>query len=217
LIEHLFVSRAAALLGLSTNCIRSEAFTQDVGWVVENPWRSGGRRSTRGQDRRGRCAHASAVFRPDAVAPTLRAVSLDDLARRGYIGIIVDLDNTLVGYGAESLAPEDAAWIAAARAAGFAVCLLSNNFSGRVGRVAAQLGVPGVSSALKPLPRGFRRALRLLGTPADRTVVIGDQLFTDVLGAKFTGMHAILTEPLLGHDWLGTRVLRFLERRLLGR
>jgi len=170
-----------------------------------------------GQDRCGRWAQASAVLRPDAVVPTLRAISLDDLARLGYLGIIVDLDNTLVGYGAETLAPEDVAWIAAARAAGFAVCLLSNNFSGRVGRIAAHLGVPGVSSALKPLPRGFRQALRLMGTPADRTVVIGDQLFTDVLGAKLAGMHAILTEPLLGRDWLGTRILRFLERRLLGR
>jgi predicted HAD superfamily phosphohydrolase YqeG len=48
-------------------------------------------------------------------------------------------------------------------------------------------------------------------------VVVGDQLFTDVLGAKFLGLHAILTEPIVAKDWLGTRVLRMLERVLLGR
>ncbi len=157
------------------------------------------------------------VLRPDAFANRLSSVSLDDLTARGTRGIIVDLDNTLVGYGQDHMAPADAAWIASARARGFAVCLVSNNFNGRVQRVGAQLGVPCVPSALKPLPGGFLRALHILGTSKDATVVIGDQLFTDMLGAKFVGLHAILTEPLVAKDWLGTRILRFLERALLGR
>ncbi|GAC1539785.1 MAG: YqeG family HAD IIIA-type phosphatase [Vulcanimicrobiaceae bacterium] len=157
------------------------------------------------------------MFRPDGFAPQISLVSLDDLSRRGFRGIIVDLDNTLVGYGEERLAREAGPWIADALARGFRICLISNNFTGRVGRICAELGVPGVSSALKPLPRGFLAALRLLETPREQTVVVGDQLFTDVLGAKFLGMHAILTEPIVARDWLGTRVLRFLERVLLGR
>jgi len=67
------------------------------------------------------------------------------------------------------------------------------------------------------LPHGFLRALRVLETPKHATVVVGDQLFTDVLGAKLVGLHAILTEPLVAKDWHGTRILRFLERVLLGR
>jgi HAD superfamily phosphatase (TIGR01668 family) len=157
------------------------------------------------------------VFRPDSFADRLSSVSLDDLAARGTRGIIVDLDNTLVGYGEEHMAAVDAAWIASARARGFAVCLLSNNFTDRVARIGLELGVPTVPSALKPLPRGFLRALRVLGTSKETTVVVGDQLFTDVLGAKFVGIHAILTEPLVARDWHGTRVLRFFERVLLGR
>jgi HAD superfamily phosphatase (TIGR01668 family) len=157
------------------------------------------------------------VFRPDAYARRLSSVSLDDLAARGIRGVIVDLDNTLVGYGEEHLSPEDAAWIAAAIGAGFRICLVSNNFTGRVGRIGAELGVPSIPSALKPLPGAFSRALRVLGTPKDRTVVVGDQLFTDVLGAKLLGLHAILTEPLVARDWLGTRVLRFFERWVLHR
>jgi hypothetical protein len=157
------------------------------------------------------------VFRPDSYARRLNDVSLDDLAARGFTGIIVDLDNTLVGYGQDRFAPEDAAWIASARSRGFGICLVSNNFTERVARVGAELGVPAIPSALKPLPRGFALALRELGTPRERTVVVGDQLFTDVLGAKCFGLHAILTEPIVAKDWLGTRVLRFLERTFFGR
>jgi HAD superfamily phosphatase (TIGR01668 family) len=156
------------------------------------------------------------VFRPDAFARRLQAISLDNLAARGFRGIIVDLDNTLVGYGQDEIAAADIAWIAAARARGFGICLVSNNFDDRVRRVAGSLGVPAIPSALKPLPTGFWQALTILGTPKNRTVVVGDQLFTDVLGAKLLGMHAILTEPLVAKDWLGTRILRFFERMVLG-
>lgn len=157
------------------------------------------------------------MLRPDSFAERLSSISLDDLAARGMRGIIVDLDNTLVGYGEEAMAPADAAWIASARQRGFAVCLVSNNFTGRVEKIGRELDVPAVSSALKPLPHGFARALRALATHKDATVVVGDQLFTDVLGAKLAGLHVILTEPLVSKDWHGTRILRFLERVLLGR
>ena len=157
------------------------------------------------------------MFRPNGYAARLSRVSLDDLAAGGFLGIIVDLDNTLVGYGQDHLAPEDAAWIADAVARDFRICLVSNNFDARVQRIGAELGVPAISSALKPLPRGFAAALRVLGTAKRQTIVVGDQLFTDVLGAKFSGLHSILTEPLVAKDWLGTRLLRMLERALLGR
>ncbi len=157
------------------------------------------------------------MFRPDGFAERLCGVSLDDLATRGIRGIIVDLDNTLVGYGQDHVSGEDAAWIESALARGFRVCLVSNNFPDRVLRVARELGVPAIPNALKPLPRSFSLALRMLETPRDRTVVVGDQLFTDVLGAKLLGLHAILTEPIVAKDWLGTRVLRFFERLFLGK
>jgi uncharacterized protein len=157
------------------------------------------------------------VLRPDCFAERLSTVSLDDLSARGIRGIIVDLDNTLVGYGQDHLAESDAAWIASARSRDFRIVLLSNNFTGRVGRVGQLLGVPAISSALKPWPGTFARALRVLGTSRGATVVVGDQLFTDILGAKLSGLRSILTHPIVPHDWLGTRVLRLLERLVLGR
>ncbi len=156
------------------------------------------------------------MFRPDAFASRLVEISLDQLASEGVRGIIVDLDNTLVGYNESVLAPDVVAWIVAARDRGFRIALVSNNFAERVAAIGAHLEVPTVPSALKPLPRGFLRALTLIGTRKHETVVVGDQLFTDVLGAKFAGLRAILTEPLTEQGFITTRVMRVIERFLLG-
>jgi HAD superfamily phosphatase (TIGR01668 family) len=152
---------------------------------------------------------------PDAYARGLAEISLDKLAGLGVRGIIVDLDNTLVAYRAAHVAPEVAAWIASALERGFRVVLVSNNWGARVSTFGSHLGVPAVPSAMKPLPLAFLRALRVLGTPRAATVVVGDQLFTDVLGAKLLGMRAILTEPISEHGFLTTRAMRVVERALL--
>ena len=156
-------------------------------------------------------------FRADGHADTLPDVSLDLLAEGGVRGIVVDLDNTVCAYRRPELAPGVADWVAAARDRGFALVLVSNNFSERVASIGAQLGIPVVPNALKPLPFAFLRALKLLGTPRGATVVIGDQLFTDVLGAKLLGLRTILTKPLVEKDFPLTRVLRFLERTIARR
>jgi hypothetical protein len=156
-------------------------------------------------------------FRADHHADTLPDVSLDLLTQAGVRGIVVDLDNTVCAYRRPELAPGVAEWVSAARDRGFALVLVSNNFSERVASVGAKLGIPVVPNALKPLPFAFLRALKLLGTPRRATVVIGDQLFTDVLGAKLLGLRTILTKPLVEKDFPLTRVLRFLERTIAGR
>jgi uncharacterized protein len=151
-------------------------------------------------------------LKPDLLVRGLAEVRLDTLRSWGVRGIIIDLDNTLVRYDNRTLAPEIQAWVEAALAARFRLVLLSNNFEERVAAIGSHLGVPTVSNALKPLPTGFVRALRVLQTKRRETVVIGDQLFTDVLGAKMAGLRAILTEPLVDRDFPATRVLRMLER-----
>ena len=156
-------------------------------------------------------------FRADHHVEALPEVSLERLAAAGIRGIVVDLDNTVCAYRQPELAPGVAEWVAAALSRGFVIVLVSNNFTERVASVGAQLGIPVVPNALKPLPFAFLRALRLLGTPPGQTVVIGDQLFTDVLGGKLVGLRTILTTPLVERDFPLTRILRFLERTVAGR
>ena len=172
----------------------------------------GGERGERGRRPVDGIGDTVETFGPDARVRTLSDVDLGALSAAGFRGIILDLDNTCCGYREPHLADGVAAWVAAAQERGFRLVVVSNNFSERVAAVGAQLGVPGVPNALKPLPFGFLRALALLRTPRRATLVVGDQLFTDVLGAKLLGLHAILTEPLVPHDFPLTRVLRVLER-----
>jgi uncharacterized protein len=150
----------------------------------------------------------------DTLAPSINSINVTDLLDSGIGGAIVDLDNTLVGYRTLEPAHADAQWVRESAAAGLKIVLVTNNSTSWAMSVAENLGIPCIPNARKPLPVGFRRGLELLELPRDRVVVIGDQFFTDVLGAKLLGLHAILVPPLGGRDPWNTRPLRILARLL---
>ena len=154
-------------------------------------------------------------FRPHAFAPRITHIDPVELRDRGVRGAIVDLDNTLVGFRALEPLEEDARWVVRAAEAGVRVCVLTNNGTPWASTVAQNLGVPCIPRARKPMPHGFVRALRLLELEREEAVVIGDQLFTDVLGARLAGLEVILVEPLVRHDPWNTRPLRWIERTIL--
>jgi len=155
------------------------------------------------------------MFGPDRFAPRLCDISIDELASRGIRGLIVDLDNTLVAYRCSDIINDHLSWVQLARERGLKIVMVSNNFSERVQAIASQLNVACVANALKPLPTGFWRAQRALDLPRKEIAVVGDQLFTDVLGARLFGFYTILTEPIEPHDFPITRMFRFFERLLL--
>jgi HAD superfamily phosphatase (TIGR01668 family) len=150
----------------------------------------------------------------DTLADGVTAIDVAELLARGVSGAIIDLDNTLVSYRSLQPTEEAAAWVKAALASGLKMVLVTNNSTPWARLVADTLAIPCIPNARKPLPGGFHRALETLGLPRDRVVVIGDQYFTDVLGAKLFGMHVILVPPLGGRDPWNTRPLRILARLL---
>ncbi|MGZ3523029.1 MAG: YqeG family HAD IIIA-type phosphatase [Vulcanimicrobiaceae bacterium] len=153
---------------------------------------------------------------PDRFAPRLHDIKLSELADLGIRGLIVDLDNTLLGFRETELAAEHLAWVEEAHERGFKIVLVSNNFRDRVCGIAAALHIDCVPNALKPLPFGFWVALRRLGLRRRQVAVVGDQLFTDVLGAKLCGgLYTILTEPIERKDFPITMLFRFFERLML--
>ncbi|MBC5823968.1 MAG: YqeG family HAD IIIA-type phosphatase [Candidatus Eremiobacteraeota bacterium] len=155
------------------------------------------------------------LLRPDRLARRVYEIPLEELIAAGIRGLIIDLDNTLVGYRQQRPSDEDAAWVAAALARGLRIVIVSNNVQGWVSEVAGGLKISFVHKAAKPLPRAFGKALQLLGTTRDQTMVVGDQLFTDVLGAKLCGLKVILTEPFGPREHPAMRLLRFFERLFL--
>lgn len=152
---------------------------------------------------------------PNRFAPRLHDVPHAELEQAGIRGLIVDLDNTLLGFRETELGQEHLTWVAEAHDRGFKIVMLSNNFSVRVKTIAAQLKVECIPNALKPLPFGFIRALRRLNMPRRAVAVVGDQLFTDVLGGKMCGLYTILTEPIESKDFAITQMFRFFERLML--
>jgi len=129
--------------------------------------------------------------------------------------MLVDLDNTLLPRDTNEVPDDLRAWASDLRAKGFKVCLVSNNWHERVKTVAEELGFDLVAKAVKPLPFAFLRALSKASSTRRQAVVVGDQLFTDVLGGKMLGMTTVLVEPLSATDLPHTLLLRRLERLVL--
>jgi uncharacterized protein len=132
-------------------------------------------------------------------------------------GIALDLDNTIVPWHTTVLAEGVDEWVRQVRVAGIRVCLLTNNYLPHVRKVGAALNLPVVRGVLKPLPGAYVAALRALGTQPARSLAIGDQLFTDVLGAKVAGMRAVVVTPLGDREFPTTKFLRLLERPVYAR
>ena len=151
-------------------------------------------------------------FRPTRWTPRITSIDLVELRTRGIRGVIIDLDNTIVGFRSLEPLEEDAAWVRRAKDVDVRVAVLTNNGTPWAAEIALSLGVPCIPRARKPLPHGFRRALDVLEVEAHEAVVVGDQLFTDVLGAKLAGLEVILVDPLVRYDPWNTRPLRWLER-----
>lgn len=149
------------------------------------------------------------MFRPRAVLPSLLLLTPDWLRARGLRGVILDLDNTLLPYGEEGLTQEVQAWLEALKR-DFPIYLLSNALPARFQRIQEALGLPGHAPALKPW-RGFRRALRALGLPPEAVAVVGDQVFTDILGGNLVGAYTVLVPPLRPEEHPYTRLVRLLE------
>ncbi|HHW74169.1 MAG TPA: YqeG family HAD IIIA-type phosphatase, partial [Firmicutes bacterium] len=105
----------------------------------------------------------------------------------GIRGIIFDMDNTLVPWNDRAVYPRLASYLARLAERGFRLCIVSNNSRERGGQLALDLGVPAVWYAVKPRRRAFRKALQILDLTASETAVVGDQIFTDVLGGNRLG------------------------------
>lgn len=141
-----------------------------------------------------------------------------DAARLWQLGkraILTDLDNTLTTWNSPVATPKLAAWLKMVKEMGFKVCILSNNDRLRVTEFARPLGLLALEQARKPRKTGFIRALDMLHVAAGETVMIGDQIFTDILGGNRMGLYTILVQPIHSKEHRGTRFVRHIERVVL--
>lgn len=154
---------------------------------------------------------------PHRTVPVATEITPDELRANGVEGVILDLDNTLVRWQKEEMSEEILAWLEMLKAAGFRLCILSNSIlSRRSERIAERLGCPNVRKARKPSRSGFHRAMEAMETTPETTAIVGDQMFTDILGGNRSGVYTIMVNPIHPHEFAYTRfVSRPPERWLL--
>jgi HAD superfamily phosphatase (TIGR01668 family) len=155
------------------------------------------------------------LLSPDLYYTSVHAIDLDALRADGVRALLLDLDNTLLPRDTNVVPDDLKAWASELADRGFRACLVSNNWHERVQRVADELGFDLVDKAIKPLPFAFRRALARLGVRPEEAAVVGDQLFTDILGGSLLGLRTLLVQPLSASDLPHTLLLRVFEARVL--
>jgi len=153
---------------------------------------------------------------PNQYLNNIFEVDTDDLWEMGIRGIITDMDNTLVPWSDRSVYPRLAEWFAGLKKKGFQLFIISNNSKERGGELARELEIPAIWYAVKPRGRSYRKALEHMQLPADQVAVIGDQIFTDVLGGNLLGAHTILVKPISEKEFIWTKLMRMLERMVIG-
>lgn len=153
---------------------------------------------------------------PDLYLESVYRLDPGYLTSRGIKAVIFDLDNTLSPWGHRGEPSEKLLqWFTAFRESGLRIAMVSNNGPERVGIFASALGIPAVPKAGKPRRRAFQRALECLSTRPEETAMVGDQVFTDVFGGNRLGLFTVLVVPINRREFIGTRLVRHIERVVL--
>ncbi len=153
-------------------------------------------------------------FFPDEYQVSTYVISFKKLYEEGIRGVIFDIDNTLVPHG-EPADERAKKLFRELDELGMKCCLISNNQELRVGKFNEEIKVHYISNAHKPAKKNYLIAMELMGTDRAHTIFVGDQLFTDVYGAKRTGIRNILVKPIHPQEEIQIILKRYLERIVL--
>lgn len=151
---------------------------------------------------------------PDYYAISIYHVPLDFYRRNGISNLLLDLDNTLDSYRAAFPSAQAAKLVNDLRKLGYQVLIVSNNHGPRVKNYADSLGVPYLAAARKPFAKKFVQLMRQHQLSPATTLLIGDQLMTDVIAAHNAKIRVMLTEKLVPEDQWTTRINRLFDRPL---
>lgn len=153
-------------------------------------------------------------FYPDYYVDSTYSIDFKKLYKEGYRGLLFDIDNTLVEHGAD--ADQRAIELfSRLKKLGFAICLMSNNKLERVERFNKKIRVEYIHKANKPFKKNYIEAMRRIKTEVSNTVFVGDQLFTDVWGAKRLGIKNYLVKPIDPKEEIQIVIKRHLEKVVL--
>ena len=146
-------------------------------------------------------------FLPKIIAPKLTDLTPELLRARKIRLLMLDFDNTIVPYTTNVPTPEMTAWLDDMNnLEDIQLCIVSNSHKDRVPTFCKERGLACITYARKPSGKGIRECLRKFGIPASEAALVGDQIYTDVLGANSAGVTSILVSAIDNHNfWLKAR------------
>ena len=156
-------------------------------------------------------------FAPDYYFNTFDEVTPEFLKSHGIEGILLDVDNTLEPYENPKPTEKVVKWFASLSENGIRAALVSNNNQERIDEFNKELGLVAYSKVSKPSKKYLVKAMQDIGTKKENTIMMGDQVFTDVWAAHNAGIPGILVPPIRDKKNLLTRFKRFLEKPILHR
>lgn len=143
---------------------------------------------------------------PKMLCPALTDLTVERLHRAGVTFLMLDFDNTIVPYTNDVPAPEMEAWLQAMQASDIGLCVVSNSHKTRVVKFCEARGIPCITHSKKPFSKGIFRCRDQFSLDLSHAALVGDQIYTDVLGANCAGAVSILVRPIHLHNiWLRLR------------
>ncbi|QUH26670.1 YqeG family HAD IIIA-type phosphatase [Serpentinicella alkaliphila] len=155
------------------------------------------------------------LLTPAMYAESIFEIDLKKLKDNNIKGLIIDIDNTLVAWDIKYASEDTKKWLLNLLKEGFKVCLVSNNTEDRVVTFNEELKLPAIHRANKPRRGAFRKAMTKMGTDINCTAIIGDQIFTDILGGNRMGIYTVLVVPIESKEFWWTTLVRRVERHVL--
>ena len=137
-----------------------------------------------------------ALFYATVYKARVTDITVQELQQRGIRGLLLDVDNTLTTHGSQQLSEEVEMWLASMQQAGIRLTVVSNSWEWRVAPFAERIGLEHTSLSCKPSPFGFMRGVRRMGLKKRECAVVGDQVFTDILGANLYGVVSFQVDPI---------------------
>lgn len=135
------------------------------------------------------------LFKPTFWLKNVLAIDEKFLKKNRVRALVLDMDNTLSMHGDPAAEDGVTEWLDKMRSLGIKMRIVSNNTNKRVAPLAAKLGLPFTANGAKPLTFGVNRAVKAMGVRKRETLVVGDQIFTDVMAGNLAGIRTVLVEP----------------------
>ena len=155
------------------------------------------------------------LFRPTAALKSVLELTPEILGKMGVEALILDLDNTLTTHNNPHPAKGVPEWLDEMRSAGIKLLIVSNNHAPRVEPFAEALKLDFVPEGAKPLPKGYNIAVKKFGLPKEKVCAVGDQIFTDILGANLAGIKSVFVYPIEFERGFFFKIKRFFEKPFL--